>query len=623
MATQLSIQENRIILTGMVRQWDRRLRLQQTVYWLPRILMPGLVVGIILAVISRIRPWLVAQEILTITIILTAFSLVVGVVAIWLWRRSLIRAARRFDVLLNLDERISTALELLEGRIRANDELLSLQIEDARLQARAAHVRDRLPLRPRGREWGMVALLVALLALLLLLPNPQAELAAQSAEQTAAIEQAAEELRQITEEVAANSELSDPEREQLLEVLETSTEVLQQENVTPEEAFAAISEAQSALQNQADIFNQRVTTAQGALNAAAEQLRDLPGSTQSQSQDAMQDMMQALQQLMQNMQGLSPEQSQQAAQQLSQAAQSLQNSNPQAAQNLQQAAQSLQNGNQQAAQQNLQQAQQNLQQQAQQQAQQQQAAQQMSQQAQNAQQAAQQVSQAAQQQQSNQQGQQGQQSQQGQQQQSGQQQGQQQGQQSQQSNQQQGQQSQQGQQQQGQQQQGQQSQQGQQNGQQQGEGQQSQDQAGQSPGEGQQEGQQAPNAMSGAALSPGTGSSAGDNQGGTQQSQQSQPPNQNNNPDGQGERDYEPIYAPQRIGGQQSGEEIYLEPDSSDAPVIEDNFTENPTGNTTVPYNQVFSSYRNAANQALDSGYIPLGLRDIVRDYFTSLEPGR
>src|SRR5690606_20389890 len=190
---------------------------------------------------------------------------------------------------------------------------------------------------------------------------------------------------------------------------------------------------------------------------------------------------------------------------------------------------------------------------------------------------------------------------------------------SQQSNQQQGQQSQQGQQQQGQQQQGQQSQQGQQNGQQQGEGQQSQDQAGQSPGEGQQEGQQAPNAMSGAALSPGTGSSAGDNQGGTQQSQQSQPPNQNNNPDGQGERDYEPIYAPQRIGGQQSGEEIYLEPDSSDAPVIEDNFTENPTGNTTVPYNQVFSSYRNAANQALDSGYIPLGLRDIVRDYFTSL----
>jgi hypothetical protein len=600
MATQLSIQENHTILTGMVRQWDRRLRLQQSVYWLPRVLMPGLVVGILLAVLSRTRPWLLAEEILTITIILITLGLLVGGLAIWLWRRSLIRAARRFDLLLDLDERTSTALELLEGRIHSNQELLTLQLEDARLQARAAHVRDRLPLRSHGREWGLALLLAALVALLLLLPNPQADLAAQSAEQSAAIEQAAEDLREITEEVASDSNLSDPEREQLLEVLDTSTETLQQENVTPEEAFAAISDAQAALQNQADIFNQRVTTAQGALDAAAEQLTDLPGSGQSGSEDAVEQMMQALQQVMQNMPGMSSEQNQQAAQQLSQAAQSMQNSNPQAAQNMQQAADAMQSGDQQQAQQNLQQAQENLQQQQQQQAQQQQAAQQMSQQAQQAQQAAQQVSQSAQQQQGQQQGQQSQQSQQ-----SGQQQ------------------SQQGQQQQSGQQQGQQSQQSQQSGQQQGQGQQAQEQAGQSPGEGQQEGQEAPNAMSGAAFNPGTGSSAGDEQGGTQQGQQSQPPNQSNNPDGQGESEYEPIYAPQRIGDQPGGEDIFLEPDSSDAPVVEDNFTENPTGNTTVPYNQVFSSYRNAANQALDSGYIPLGLRDIVRDYFTSLEPGR
>jgi hypothetical protein len=600
MATQLSIQENHTILTGMVRQWDRRLRLQQSVYWLPRVLMPGLVVGILLAVLSRTRPWLLAEEILTITIILITLGLLVGGLAIWLWRRSLIRAARRFDLLLDLDERTSTALELLEGRIHSNQELLTLQLEDARLQARAAHVRDRLPLRSHGREWGLALLLAALVALLLLLPNPQADLAAQSAEQSVAIEQAAEDLREITEEVASDSNLSDPEREQLLEVLDTSTETLQQENVTPEEAFAAISDAQAALQNQADIFNQRVTTAQGALDAAAEQLTDLPGSGQSGSEDAVEQMMQALQQVMQNMPGMSSEQNQQAAQQLSQAAQSMQNSNPQAAQNMQQAADAMQSGDQQQAQQNLQQAQENLQQQQQQQAQQQQAAQQMSQQAQQAQQAAQQVSQSAQQQQGQQQGQQSQQSQQ-----SGQQQ------------------SQQGQQQQSGQQQGQQSQQSQQSGQQQGQGQQAQEQAGQSPGEGQQEGQEAPNAMSGAAFNPGTGSSAGDEQGGTQQGQQSQPPNQSNNPDGQGESEYEPIYAPQRIGDQPGGEDIFLEPDSSDAPVVEDNFTENPTGNTTVPYNQVFSSYRNAANQALDSGYIPLGLRDIVRDYFTSLEPGR
>ena len=40
-----------------------------------------------------------------------------------------------------------------------------------------------------------------------------------------------------------------------------------------------------------------------------------------------------------------------------------------------------------------------------------------------------------------------------------------------------------------------------------------------------------------------------------------------------------------------------------------------------VPYNQVFGNYAEAANRALDPGYIPLGLRDVVREYFTSLAP--
>jgi hypothetical protein len=42
-----------------------------------------------------------------------------------------------------------------------------------------------------------------------------------------------------------------------------------------------------------------------------------------------------------------------------------------------------------------------------------------------------------------------------------------------------------------------------------------------------------------------------------------------------------------------------------------------------VPYNEVFSDYSEAANRALDQDYIPLGLRDVVRDYFSSLEPGQ
>ncbi len=42
---------------------------------------------------------------------------------------------------------------------------------------------------------------------------------------------------------------------------------------------------------------------------------------------------------------------------------------------------------------------------------------------------------------------------------------------------------------------------------------------------------------------------------------------------------------------------------------------------STVPYQDVFGEYSDAAFEALDSEYIPLGLQDLVRNYFTSLEP--
>jgi hypothetical protein len=68
---------------------------------------------------------------------------------------------------------------------------------------------------------------------------------------------------------------------------------------------------------------------------------------------------------------------------------------------------------------------------------------------------------------------------------------------------------------------------------------------------------------------------------------------------------------------------LFLEPETSDVPLAEGEFAENPSGEARVPYNQVFSDYSDAANRALESDYIPLGLRDVVHDYFTSLEPGQ
>jgi hypothetical protein len=677
MATQAIYQERRGELNQLVRGWDRRLRLQQLFTWLPRCLLPGLAIGIVIALISRLRPWLVSGQILLATGILLVLGLVAMLAVVWVWPRPGLVAARRFDRLFGLQERVSTALELIDGRIHADEELLSLQIDDAWKMASAVRPAESLPLTWRWREWGGILVLAVILIVLLVIPNPQEAKIAQDTAQRAAIDAAADQLRQITEDVAADASLEPEDREQLLQTLQTSTNVLQQENVTPEEAFASLSDAQGALQEKADDLNQQANAGQSGLQAASDALKNFQSPDQ-QPQNGSEGVSSALNNMMEDIPTMTQQQQQEAANSLEQAAQALQESNPDASQAMQQASNSLQgqNGDTSAAQQSLGQASDSIQQAQQQQQSQQASAQQMSQSAQDLQNSANQVSQPSQQNQQqsqngqdSQNGQQGNQGQNGQQNQQNQQNSQnsqqpnqnqsnqqpQQGQNNQQNqNNQQGQPGQQGQQ--GQPQQGQPNQSGQEQGQpgqqgQDGQGQQGQSgnqsgdqgqqpgqtgQSGQSNQQGQpgQNGQQAgsssaqpqgsPNGQTGSAAGAGAGDGAGD-QGQDSQSgvpsQGGQIP-QDNNPDGQGQGQYDPIYAPQRIGGQ-SDQQVQLNGDASSSPVKEGEFSQNPDGNVSVPYDQVFSDYSNAANRALESDYIPLGLRDVVRDYFSSLEPGQ
>jgi hypothetical protein len=44
-------------------------------------------------------------------------------------------------------------------------------------------------------------------------------------------------------------------------------------------------------------------------------------------------------------------------------------------------------------------------------------------------------------------------------------------------------------------------------------------------------------------------------------------------------------------------------------------------GRAGVPYREVYAEYADQAGAALEGSYIPLGLKQYVRDYFSSLEP--
>ncbi len=608
MATQVVLQERSAAFHQLVRGWDRRLRVQQAAAWLPRAVLPGLVLGVLVAVVSRLRPWLLPEQI----VLAAGAAVVVGtglmLLAVAVWPRPLLVAARHFDRLFGLQERVSTALELLEGRLRVDGSLAARQLDDAWARAQAVRAADALPLVFRWREWGVALALLAVLLVLVLLPNPQAGAVVQASAQQVALADAAEDLKALIEEIASNTALTPEQREQILKALETSINTLQEPNVTPEEAFASLSDTQAALENQADRLNEQSAAQQAAMEAAAEALRRAMEQTQGQA--GQNSAIPTLEELREQMAQLSAQQQQEMANALEQAADALQATDPNTANALREAAEALRRGDTQAAQTALEQAQQNMQAGDSAQQNQQQTAQNLNQAAQEVQQSAARISQAGQQGQQtqpqpNQQaqaGQPGEQSQPGE--------GEPQGQQEQpgaqgQPGQQPGQQGQAGVQ-------GEQGQQGQQ-------GQQPAEGMGQ-PGQGEQPSDSPSNQPApGAGDAPG-GAGSDDLGGGTQAT--GGEIEQNNNPDGQGEGQYDPVYAPRRIGGTGS-DQIVLEPEPGDVPSVEGEFAENPTGNASVPYNQVFSDYSNAANRALESDYIPLGLRDVVRDYFSSLEPRR
>jgi hypothetical protein len=148
-------------------------------------------------------------------------------------------------------------------------------------------------------------------------------------------------------------------------------------------------------------------------------------------------------------------------------------------------------------------------------------------------------------------------------------------------------------------------------------------QPGQGSQAGQGSGQNGSSAQNGSGGS-GSGSGRGSGDSGNAQGPEagSNPIDQNNGPGDGGETTYEPIYAPQRLGG--SGGDTVTLPGSGDpnGEVMGQSGVTPGTNNTSrVPYTQVIAEYANAYRQAIDSEQVPPQLRDLIRQYFSSLEP--
>lgn len=84
---------------------------------------------------------------------------------------------------------------------------------------------------------------------------------------------------------------------------------------------------------------------------------------------------------------------------------------------------------------------------------------------------------------------------------------------------------------------------------------------------------------------------------------------------------YDEVYVPGRFDEEGAGLNVGREGSEEGVPVGETTLPAPEGGRAAVPYREVYAEYAAGAGAALEGSYIPLGMKQYVREYFSSLEP--
>ncbi|MBZ0305172.1 MAG: hypothetical protein K8I82_03805, partial [Anaerolineae bacterium] len=243
-------------LQQTLRRWDTRRRLSESVIWAPRALIGGISIGLITAAASRLQPWLLRDEVLMISLFSIGTALVLALLAVWLWPRSVMWLARHFDLRFHLKERISTALELSSGTLPPAQDLADYQLKDAQRAAASLDVRDYIPLKPNYADLTVLVVGAVILALLLWIENPLANEIKTRRELDKVIQEQQQVVEQTREDILADESLTEEERQELFEPLNQALETLEEPDVSREEALAALTEAEQELREMGEGFSE-------------------------------------------------------------------------------------------------------------------------------------------------------------------------------------------------------------------------------------------------------------------------------------------------------------------------------------------------------------------------------
>ena len=338
-----------------LQSWILWLRLRRAWTWGLRGLTFGAALALVMGATLLWNARLLRSEFLVLTggMLLMGTSIAALIAA--LWPVSVSWAARHFDGVFGLGERVSTALEFSQSKTDYPANLVSWQRADAVRAARDVNPRGRMPLKLPRLETLVTLILLAVLALTWFRGGQWFAASQQARNVQQAVKEETQSIEELIAQIEQNSALTEAQKQSLTEPLKQAMQDLN-ENPSLENSVAVLTNSGEKLQSLSDAQTQQM---QQGLQNAGQNLAGQEGSPlQSVGQQLAQgDIVSAASELKNiDVSKLSQAEQGQLADQLNQMAQSLGASDPQLSQQLQQAAQALQSGDQAAAQQALQDA---------------------------------------------------------------------------------------------------------------------------------------------------------------------------------------------------------------------------------------------------------------------------
>ena len=321
--------------------WLRWYRFRQALLWLWYGLAGGLIIALIIALITVFRGRLLESEFFLIIVGISLAGMAIAVLTAFIWPFPPIRAARYFDDTFGLRERTSTALELSSVNSASAGEpspapsgvaappydFPARQLTDALQTARTVNPRLHLPLRRPWKEILVCLLLVAGTYLVWLRGEAFFQIAQNFRAVQQAIDEQAQQLDELVEEIKANPLLTDEQKETITQPLEQAIQELQQAE-TLEQAVSILNDTQQQLE---EISNEQALKQAQNLQDLGEQMSQQPGGALEQFAEnlANGDLIAAANDLANlNLENMTPEELAQTAEQLQQAAEALQDTNP-------------------------------------------------------------------------------------------------------------------------------------------------------------------------------------------------------------------------------------------------------------------------------------------------------